>query len=241
MEKGFHVLDDLPAYALGSLDANEARLVAEHLAGCLLCRAELEAYQGIADQLPLAVPEAKPSAGIKPQLFERIQSLSVKRRTQSSGQGVPSRPLGVPIGALVGLLLILVLAVSNILLWQKVNHPSFLAGPLGMRAIPLQNAGAAPDASGFVVISADGLNGVVVVDQLPPLDAEHEYQVWLERDGESISGAVFSVDEYGYRGVRIAGTESLLLYSGINVTVEPAGGSKNPTGEQVLSGSLFNP
>ena len=241
MEKGFHVLDDLPAYALGSLNAEESGLVADHLLGCLLCRTELEAYLSIADQLPLAVPEAKPSEGIKHRLFERVQSLSVKRQTQPSSQRKPSRPPGVQVGVFASLVVIAILAVSNILLWQKVNHPAFLAGPQGMRAIPLQNAGAAPDASGIVVVSADGLNGVLVVDQLPPLDPGHEYQAWLERNGESISGAVFSVDENGYRGVRIASTQSLLLYSGINITVEPVGGSTTPTGRQVLSGSLFNP
>jgi anti-sigma-K factor RskA len=63
----------------------------------------------------------------------------------------------------------------------------------------------------------------------------------LERDGRSTSGAVFSVDEDGYRGVRITAPASLFLYSGISITVEPAGGSESPTGGQVLSGSLFNP
>ena len=241
MENGFHVLDDLPAYVLGSLNDEESGLVADHLLGCFLCRSELEAYQGIADQLTFAVPEAKPSEGIKHQMFERVQSLGMKRQTLPSRQRISSRPRGLSVAALAGLLVIAVLAVSNILLWQKVNHPAFLAGPQGMRAIPLQNAGAAPDASGIVVVSADGLNGVLVVDRLPPLDAGHEYQAWLERDGVSISGAVFSVDDNGYRGVRIASTESLLLFSGINITVEPVGGSTTPTGRQVMSGSLFNP
>jgi anti-sigma-K factor RskA len=239
MVESFHILESLPAYALGSLDEEEARLVAEHLAGCHLCRTELGAFQRVADQLSLAIPEALPSTELKPRLMERIQGLNMKRQPQSSDRRFPVRLL--PIGASVGLLLIVVLAVSNILLWQKINHPEFLTGPLGMRAIALQNSGAAPDASGFVVIGADGKNGVLVVDQLPSLDANHEYQAWLERDGKSISGAVFSVDEDGYRGVRITALESLLVYSEISVTIEPAGGSDDPTGERVLSGSLFNP
>jgi hypothetical protein len=82
---------------------------------------------------------------------------------------------------------------------------------------------------------------VLVVDELPVLDPGHEYQLWLERDGQSTSGAVFSVDEDGYRGLRIAAAESLLTYSGARLTIEPVGGSAVPTGEAVLHGSLFNP
>jgi anti-sigma-K factor RskA len=82
---------------------------------------------------------------------------------------------------------------------------------------------------------------VLVVDQMPPLEAGHEYQLWLVQDGQSTSGAVFAVDESGYRGVRIAAAESLLEYASVRVTIEPAGGSAAPTGEQVLGGSLFNP
>jgi len=239
MLENFHVLESLPAYALGSLDEEEARLVAGHLAGCHLCRTELSTFQKVADQLSLVVPEALPSAGLKPRLMERIQGLNMKRQPRSSGWRFPV-PL-LRIGAFVGLLLIVVLAVSNILLWQKVNHPEFITGPLGMRAIALQNSGVAPDASGFVVVSADGESGVLVVDRLPPLDASHEYQAWLERDGQSTSGAVFSVDENGYRGVRITAPEFLLVYSEISVTIEPAGGSASPTGREVLTGFLFNP
>jgi anti-sigma-K factor RskA len=111
---------------------------------------------------------------------------------------------------------------------------------LGMRAIALQNTDAASQASGFVVISADGDDGAMVVDNLPVLDASQEYQVWLVRDGVTIDAGVFSVDEGGYRGLRLTAPESLLLYSSVAVTVEPAGGSKAPTGAQVLNGSLFN-
>ena len=46
-----HVLDLLPAYALGSLDSEEARRVVEHLSGCLICRNESDSFQAVADQL----------------------------------------------------------------------------------------------------------------------------------------------------------------------------------------------
>ena len=91
-----------------------------------------------------------------------------------------------------------------------------------------------------VIISADGKNGVLVVDQLETLSENQEYQVWLERDSTETSGGLFGVDEDGYRGMRIVAPESLLTYSSVRVTIEPKGGSSRPTGPEVLKGSLFN-
>lgn len=243
MEESLHVVEALPAYALGSLSAREAGWVAEHLAECHLCRTELQAYQRIADGLPLAVADASPSAGVKPRLMEQVRASDVKQRTPTPA---PSRRILFPrrraaLGALAGVALIAILAVSNLLLWQKVNAQEMVTTALGMRAIALQNSEAAPEASAFVVISADGKNGVLVVDALPPLHADQEYQAWLVRDGLSSSGGVFSVDEDGYRGMRIDSQETLLSFSSLRVTIEPVGGSLEPTGDEVLSGSLFNP
>jgi hypothetical protein len=221
------------------LDEEEARSVAEHLAGCYLCRQELTVFQEIADQLPLALPDALPSDDLKPRLMQRLQRLNAKGPVQPARWRLPQRLL--PVGALAGLALILLLAFSNLLLWQRLNNLEVLTGPLGMRAIALQNTEAASTSSGFVVMGVDGLNGVLVVDKLPQLDATREYQVWLVRDATYTGGPVFSVDETGYRGVRLEAPDSLLLYSSVLVTVEPVGGSPDPTGEQVLSGSLHNP
>ena len=238
MAEEMHVLESLPAYALGSLDAAEAQMVAKHLAGCHICRSELQAFQEVAGQIALMAPQAELPGDLKPRLMERIQSPDLSRsRTKRWRFAEPS----LPVGAMVGLVLIVTLAISNLLLWQRLDQLEVLAGPLGMRAIALQNTDAAPTASGFVVISADGQDGVLVVDELPALDAQREYQLWLVRNGSNTSAAIFSVDESGYRGMRIESPLSLLVYSSVRVTIEPVGGSADPTGEQVLAGSLFNP
>jgi len=240
MLNDLHVVDSVPAFVLGSLEAEEARLVAEHLAGCTICRKELEAYQMVADRLLLGLPEAAPPMELKTRLMENIQRLNRRPAPQQAGWRLPRRLL--PVGAFASLFLIVLLVVSNVMLWGKVARAEvLLRGPLGMRAIALQNTTAAVGASGFVIISADGRNGVLVVDQLPALDETQAYQIWLMRDSQPTSGAVFSVDESGYRGLRIIAPDSLISYSEIRVTIEPGGGSANPTGAEVLNGSLFNP
>jgi anti-sigma-K factor RskA len=253
-----HVLELLPAYALECLDEAETRLVAEHLPGCHLCRTELRAFQDVTGQLAYLAPEASPSPDLRSRLQERIQALKSSRAQASRAQPIHAptgqaqmrrspvvrRPLFgrlVPVGGILGLVLIALLLASNILLWQRMNNLEVLAGPLGMRAVALQNTDVAPQASAFVIISSDGQNGVLVVDELPQLDSGLEYQLWLVRGEQTTSAAVFSVDETGYRGMRIEAPDSLLKYSAVRVTIEPQGGSAQPGGEEVLKGSLFNP
>src|SRR5512145_3004000 len=103
MSNDLHVLESLPAYALGSLNEEEAQTVWEHLADCYLCRQELGAFQHVADQLSLAVPEALPSRDLGPRLLDRIEELNPKQPARTARWHFPQRLL--PVGALAGLLL----------------------------------------------------------------------------------------------------------------------------------------
>jgi hypothetical protein len=139
------------------------------------------------------------------------------------------------------LLLILLLLASNLFLWRRVNQLEASIGPGRMQAIPLVNTGVYPEATGFLIVSADGLSGAVVVDELPQLGEDKTYQLWLMRAGESASGATFSVDELGYGGARVRAPESLFNYSSAIITIEPVDGSPYPTSDRLLTAPLFNP
>jgi anti-sigma-K factor RskA len=228
-----HVSDSLPGYALGALEPDEARRVDAHLAGCLICRRELDALDAAAAELALAAPRAGPAPGLKPRLMGRVRALPAP-------EPVPVSRRRLPALAWAALLAIVALAASNVMLWSRLTRP-VLAGPQGMRAIALQSTDLSPGGSGFVVVGADGLNGVLVVDRLPQLDAAREYQVWLVDESLRLSAGLFAVDETGYRGVRLAAERSLLSFDALEVTIEPAGGSDHPTGGLVLEGSLPRP
>jgi anti-sigma-K factor RskA len=241
MADNTHVLDLLPAYALGNLDSSEADRVEEHLASCLICRAESNSFQTAADQLSFAAPAAVPSPDLKNRLMQRVQSV----RPQPP---IPVQPPArswlerlLPAWSLASSFLIIVLAGFNLLLWQRLNHLEVVTSPGKMRAVPLSASDPASRATGFVLISADGDSGALVVEGLPPLGESQQYQLWLIRDGQRTSGAVFSTDEKNYGGTRIKAPGSLLEYSSVGITIEPAGGSPKPTGTKVLGGPLFNP
>jgi hypothetical protein len=137
---------------------------------------------------------------------------------------------------------VIVVAAASLLVWRPFTRPGVVTAPQGMQAILLESAPGVAQASGFVIISGDGEHGVLVVDALPQLDVTRQYQVWLDRDAESTRSTAFTVDETGYRGVRLEAPQSLLVYSAIRVTIEPvAGGEDGATGESVLYGALRAP
>jgi anti-sigma-K factor RskA len=229
----------LADYALGSLEETEARRVAEHLTACQACRAELAEFETLTGLLALGAAEAQPSDSVRRRLMERAPR---RQRTVRAGESIaPRHWTQRPVWAIASLLLILALAISNGLLWQRLMALSPQRGPLAMRAIALHNTGLVPGAGGYVLISADGQNGTVVVDQLAQLGDEQAYQLWLMRAGQSTSGALFTVDETGYRGARIVAPDSLLTYNSVQITIEPAAGSPTPTGKLVLDAVLNGP
>ncbi len=85
-----------------------------------------------------------------------------------------------------------------------------------------------------MLVRAGETTGTLVVNGLPVLGAEHQYQLWLVKDEVRVSGAVFSVAEEGITSIPIVAPEDLTLYTRCGITIEPAGGSPEPTGDGVL-------
>lgn len=228
------IIESLPAYALGCLDREEGEAVASHLASCSLCRAELAAFEGVVGRLPYAVPDCAPPPALKQAVMARVQArapalAAAPPRGQASWLG-----RALPLWAAVSAVLVLALAVSNLFLWQQLNQLRAQAGP--MRTVALVGTEVAPGAAATLVVSADGRQGALVVDDMPPLEGGKQYQLWLIEDGRRTSGGVFSVDEHGYGMLWVSAPRPLSDYSSFGVTVEPAGGSPGPTGQRVLAG-----
>lgn len=67
-----NVQDQLAAYALGALDANEVLQVEAHLRSAEASRAELKELQAVVALLPYASQPVEPPAAVRRQLFARI-------------------------------------------------------------------------------------------------------------------------------------------------------------------------
>ncbi len=228
-------IDLLPAYALGCLSEEEKSSVAGHLKTCNACQAELLTFQAVTDQLGFATPIVTPPAALKGKVMQNILSRSSQARSVVERKGwlAVLRSWSVP-WSLASLAIILALVASNLLLWRQVNQLQKGANPTEFQTLALVGTDAAPSASGIIIISSDGNYGTLVVEQLPQLDAAHQYQLWLIKDGERTSGGVFSIGRVGYGSLYVRSPQPLASYTSFGITIEPAGGSPGPTGAKVL-------
>ena len=241
---GPHVTDQIPAYALDCLDEEEAFQVETHLTVCAVCRAELAAYKATADQLGCVAPQVEPPSRLKASILRRVAE------PQAGRAAAPRQKIGAPefwvrlyrwtmntgpiwVGGSV--LLLIALTASNVVLYQQIQSQKQSSE---FHLVALKGTTNAPNASGIMVISQEGLAGTVIVDGLPPLKMAQQYQLWLMKDGKRVSGGLFYVGQNGYGILAVQSPGSLLNFSSFGITIEPVGGSPGPTGEKVLGGNL---
>ncbi len=242
MPTRFHPTDQLPAYALGALDPEEAAQVEAHLMVCETCRAELRAYEEIVGDMALAVPQEASPPGLKRRILADIMAEPEPAQTPPSPSWwqrvlVALRPPNHAFAAVAAVLL-LILLTSNLILLSRLRtleRQAAMIPPLPV--VALYGSDKAPQARAVLILSEDGQHGALVVDDLPPLDENHAYQLWLiTPDGKRDSGAVFRVDENGYVTLMVENPKPLKEYAAFGVTIEPASGSPQPTGPNVLKG-----
>ena len=241
---GPHVTDQIPAYALDCLDEEEAFRVETHLTVCAVCRAELAAYKATADQLGCVAPQVEPPSRLKASILRRVAE------PQAGRAAAPRQKIGAPefwvrlyrwtmntgpIWVGVSVLLLIALTASNVVLYQQIQSQKQSSE---FHLVALKGTTNAPNDSGIMVISQEGLAGTVIVDGLPPLKMAQQYQLWLMKDGKRVSGGLFYVGQNGYGILAVQSPGSLLNFSSFGITIEPVGGSPGPTGEKVLGGNL---
>jgi anti-sigma-K factor RskA len=235
-----HVTDLIPTYALGSLDLDEVGQIEEHLSACEVCHAELVRFNSIVDDFPLAIQEHTLPNHLKTTILQqaaKVTKLQETRRTTSLRESRSRTAWGMPAWGALGLVVLVLLAVSNLFLWQQVRVFEN-AATSALRTVRMNGTDFSPEATGMIVMSLDGEYGTLVVDHLPPLEAERQYQLWLVRDGMRTSGGIFSVSQEGYASLIVSSPDPLDSYQAFGITIEPYGGSPGPTGERVLAGQL---
>lgn len=235
-----HVFEDLPAYALGSLEPEEVQRLASHLETCSTCREELQAYLSVVEQLPVTAPQRAPA----PELRQRI----LGRVSQTKAAPVPSaepswwgRVLSlfqhpVPAWALAGAFVLILALLAGTFAAVRQNQAQLAANQF--KVVQLAGSPVASTANGWIVVSQDGQSGTLIVQNLPPLQPGKQYQLWLIQDGKRSSGGVFSVDSRGYASIWVYSPNPLVQYQQFGITIEPEGGSLGPTGAKVLGGKF---
>jgi anti-sigma-K factor RskA len=92
-----------------------------------------------------------------------------------------------------------------------------------------------PNASGFAAVSPDG-SVYVVMSGLPDVPAGKAYQAWYIADGQPVSAGLMPADENGL--IVMSGPPPAPGTTTVAITVEPEGGSAQPTSDPIVAGDL---
>jgi hypothetical protein len=222
-------LDELIAgHALHALEDDDARRVADHLAGCERCRARLRDMEAVAGALAYAAPPAVPPPALRDSLLAAIDGDAVAAPAPRRSPAREWRWWWWPRIAAVATPA-LALAVAALLAWNMSlrGDASDTEATLA-RGTPVHIAGV-----GTAVRHDDGR--ITLFADLPPAPADRVYEAWVIADDAPRPAGLFE----GGAPQRITLTEQAEPGDVIAVTLElESADHQTPRGEPVGQGEV---
>lgn len=229
--------DLIAAYVLGSVPAEEVPRVRSHILTCEECMREADSYSEVAGSLGLATGEEPLPPGFADKVLAQARSeapgpvdeLEAARRKRR-WTGRFKAPSLISAAA--------VLAAFALVTGSLVQTRSKLRERDQVLTALIHSKGAADlqgdvGATGKLVPTSEGAYLLVAGLGEPP--AGHTYQLWLLHGTSPTSAGTFDPDD----GVAIITTNlDTASFDAAAVTIEPQGGSPEPTTDPILSGSL---
>lgn len=230
--------DNIPAYALGALDAEDSRALESHLQTCASCRTELADYRAVSESLLMISPAKTPPAALRHSLQGRLPSAQ-KEGLPRFAWSFNQLALGIALVVLLALNVSSYLQIRSLQKQQAELVKQLQSGQTVIAMLAYPNTESLP-------ITADTISGTLLVDKsrntatiivwnLPQLDSTQTYQAWLiDPEGNRTDAGIFRPQaDQPYTSASIY-AHNLTNFVGIGVTVEPAAGSDQPTGERVF-------
>jgi anti-sigma-K factor RskA len=238
----------LPLHALGALEGEEARTVADHVQQCPACAQRVRDLETAADSLAFAVPGATAAPNVRSELLRRAAQPHRPRRPVS----VWLRPVPVPVWALAvaaALLVAVPTASAAVMLNERAavqrqgerlaSLERQAAAPLpdrslAARVVSLPGSATAPAAAGELAWYPSLGQVALAIHRLPPASAGRAYQAWLLRDKEWISLGMLVTNASGEGRLLVPLPATLAAYDAFWLSEEPLGGSVQPNGPKII-------
>ena len=230
--------ENIPAYALGALDAEDARALESHLQTCASCRTELADYRALSESLLMVSPAKTPPAALRRSLQRRLPSAQ-KKAYPRFAWSFNQLALGIALILLLALNISSYLQIRSLQKQQAELTKQLQSEQTVLAMLAYPNTESLP-------ITADTISGTLLVDKsrntvtiivwnLPQLDSTQTYQAWLiDPEGNRTDAGIFRPQaDQPYTSASIY-AHNLTNFVGIGVTVEPANGSDQPTGQRVF-------
>ncbi|MCD4523882.1 anti-sigma factor domain-containing protein [Nocardioides sp. cx-173] len=229
MSSDIHALSG--AYAVDALDDLERAQFERHLAECETCRAEVRSLREATAMLAQAVRQ-EPPAGLRDRVLAGIDTVRplppvVPAPEQRRRRRLPLLLAAAAVAAVVG--------IGAVAAWQPWDDDTSQGTPSAAERVRQ-----APDAETFtqrvdgatvtLVRSAQLNQAVISAEGLPELDESQVYEMWLLHDGLMVPAGIME----GESGeLELEGDPATA--QGAGITVEPAGGSPEPSSDPVLT------
>jgi len=226
---------DVGAYVLGALSDEEHTRFVRHLRECHVCRDEVDRLQFAADALPRSVTPLTAPRQLKAAIMGEVEADVREREPVSLGRRLLDRLPRLPavpakVASVTAAVLLVVGIVGGFGLSQVTDGGQERTVTASFDTDRVANG------SGNLVIGGDDTaGGTLRVHGMPSLRENETYQVWLQRDGEVIPKAMFSVTD---NGDGLTAVDDLDGAERVMVTREPAGGARSPSGPPVVSVKL---
>jgi anti-sigma-K factor RskA len=221
------------AYALDALDDVERAGFERHLRDCDSCTIEVMEFRESAVSLAERVFDAAP-VGMRSRVLAEVRTT----RQQSPGRVSLHRPsLRRTLATAVAAMVIAAGAGLGGVAWQghRAAHTAQVeaSGLARVMTDPgrIEVVGA-PSVGGTATVVAAGGSAVFATDKLPAPPTGKAYQLWLIRPDQKITSAGLLKLRHGSGQSLVTG---VTVGSQVAVSVEPAGGSKQPTTKPVLA------
>jgi anti-sigma-K factor RskA len=237
--------DSAAAYALGALDVGERSAFETHLDSCADCRAEVVAYEEVSGLLAYASPAARPtnSSALRARIVNTaasVRPVTAARSRSGAGMAWFAAAAALVIATISGNAYRRERSVTDRLNDELTavradiaSRDSTLAAFLGPEVHVVSLS--APERKPSMRVFWNHTRNVFVVTafDLPPVPAGKTYQLWAMQKGKApMSMGTFTTDESG-RATAVLAVGSTVTGAGFiddcALTVEPAGGSPQPT------------
>jgi len=235
-------------YVLGALEPDDEHVFQRHLGGCSECEANVRGLEEVVGTLAYAAPPVDPPETLWASIQREIRP---ERRRVQPRPARPRRwasPLVARLAAAAAIVAVAALSVWNLNLRDEnagyrdrvtaLEQATRLLNEPNTAKVTLK--GSAAEARATVLASSPQDRGVLVVENLPPLQRGKVYELWGIPDrgtGRAKKARVFTVP------LRRQGVQTLEFQVPIEpgtvfaITEEPGPeGSEQPTTQPILSG-----
>ena len=220
----------IAAYTMGAVPEDEVPAIRSHILSCETCFAEAESYTEALSLLATSVDPVELPKGFTDRVLQAARGeppIPAPAKVASGGR----RLWRVLVPAVAALAIVSLLGTTAALVGSLDRQREYETAVASLVADPDALSLDGPGGADAVLASTDdGL--VLVAVNLGEAPQGRDYQLWLMKDGVPTPAVTFDADD---SVVVVESNGDLSSFDGAAITVEPDGGSRQPTTEPVLS------